>query len=85
MPESSTATPLYQDCPHCDGKGFLMVDVAEGSPLHEYLDGDTNTIKVCPHCVRRSVVPAVPAPTAPARLRARPKVKVEVLTSDDSD
>ena len=60
MTEMQTATTVYRDCPHCKGEGFVTVHLEEDSPLLDYLEGDRDVLKVCPHCVRRGVVPAAP-------------------------
>ena len=60
MSETEAATPLYRDCPHCGGEGFVTARLPESSPLLMYLDGDADLVKACPHCVRRGVVPAAP-------------------------
>jgi hypothetical protein len=74
---------LYQDCPHCRGEGFITVRLPEHSSLLVYLDGDAQVPKVCPHCVRRSVVPAV-ASEAPGNngIRRRPRVRAKAKVSE---
>jgi hypothetical protein len=80
--ESVAAMSLYQDCPHCGGEGFITVRLPEDSPLLVYLDGDAQVPKVCPHCVRRSVVPAVASEAPRSPIRRRPRVKAEAKVSE---
>ena len=60
MSETGAAAPLYRDCPHCGGEGFVTARLPASSPLLKYLDSDMELVKACPHCIRRGVVPAAP-------------------------
>ena len=66
--EEGTATTLYRECPHCAGEGFVTVHLPPSSPLLEYLGGETEVVKACPHCLRRCVIAAV-APGTRGRVR----------------
>jgi hypothetical protein len=81
--ESVAATSLYQECPHCKGEGYVTIPLPEDSSLLAYLDGDARVVKVCPHCIRRSVVPAFEGerPSNPVRRRRTVKEGAKVSES----